>query len=789
MDIEFKQFLENFQADVASLVYAEGEGAIFEDKFTEYCAEMLEGAGETEAPICYAYIYPGDQGRDWKINGYALRDNYNDGLNKPYYETLDLFITHYQQDYNYTITKDVFNKRLNQLKRFVNGALKGHIDYLDPSNEIADLVKLIYLQSKHFDRINIYYLINGSSSQSADRIIIKGFENLGIYIHVWDIQRFFRLSSSSTDREAVEINVVDFLPEGSNGIQCLKVPEINDLYECYLAILPGTFLTKLYAEYSSKLLESNVRAFLGQKGKHNSGIKDTIKSKPHMFLPYNNGLSATADFVETKQVNSSLYITRLNDFQIVNGGQTTASLYHTEKSNKDIDLSPIFVQMKLTVIKNIIDKNIEVPLIANFANSQNRISPLDLSSNNPYFVKIEELSRRKYVANPNNSGQQMLWFFERVNGQYRELINRLKGNSLKIFKEQNLLPYKFIKADVTKLISLWDLEPHWVSMGPVKNFPIFEKKIKALVAKNKLPGENFYKVLIANAVIYKSIDKLYGRKNLDAIGDTNIKSMIVAYTVSYFHYLTENKLDLWKIYEDQKIEQDLENIFRELLVFVHNQMTAASVGTLFSEYAKKDTSWDSLKSKKYALNKFSINTYLITEEEALSRQKENENIELENEIVIVSKIISLGIKFWDGLKVYIGTTKELKETEFEVWDLLKKIRDNKNLDSSAIRVGRKVLEMIEKDLLDPDQIKHFSKLQDQVVIDLKAVYDKMSLLKREDWSNIIALSEQTHIFDPLEISNLKSVQRAILTKDKIKEASLIKANDSLIKLRRFNIKY
>ncbi|WP_442587461.1 AIPR family protein [Pedobacter sp. AW31-3R] len=789
MDIDFKQFLENFKADVSSMVYTEGDGAIFEDKFTEYCLEILENAGETEGPVAQSYIYPGDQGKDWKINGYALRDSYKDESKKTYYETLDLFITQYQQDYDYTITKDVFTKGLNQLKRFLNGALKGHIDYLEPSNTIAELVKLIYRQGHSFDRINIYYLINGSSYQKADKIVIKGFQDLGVYLHVWDIQRFFRLSVSSTEREAIEINVIDFMPDGSHGIQCLKVPAINDLYECYLAILPGSLLSKLYAEYSSKLLESNVRAFLGQNGKYNSGIRDTIKKKPHMFLPYNNGLSATAEFVETQKLDSSLYITKLNDFQIVNGGQTTASLYHTEKLHKDVDLNQIFVQMKLTVIKDAVDKNIEVPFIANFANSQNKISALDLSSNNPYFVKIEELSRRKYVSLPGNSNQQILWFFERVNGQYREFLSRQKGNSLKIFKEKNPLTNKYNKAEVTKLITLWELEPYLVSLGPVKNFPLFNKKISVLVSKNKLPGENFYKILISNAIIYRSVDKMYGRKNVDAIGDTNIKSFILAYTISYFHHITGNTLDLWKIYEDQKLEKDLEYIFKELLLFVHNYMTNAASGTLFSEYAKKESSWILLKSQNYSLDKFPIGKYIISPEEALARQQENENVDVENEIIMVSKITSLGLKFWDGLKLHIRNTGQLQELEFHVWDLIKIIRDQKNLDHSALRTGKIVLEMIEKNLLDVDSIKQLSALPELETVDLKAIYDRINMLKKEDWSKLIALSEQTHIFDTLEISNLKSVQRAILSKDKVKEASLLKANDSLIKLKRFNIKY
>jgi hypothetical protein len=217
----------------------------------------------------------------------------------------------------------------------------------------------------------------------------------------------------------------------------LQVPSIDEMYDCYLAIVPGKILAKLYKEYSNELLESNVRAFLGQAGKFNNGIKDTIRTKPQMFLPYNNGITATAESVETKIMDNQLVIIKLNDFQIVNGGQTTASLYHTQKKFKDADLSKIFVQMKLTVIKDKEKKNIEIPNISRFANSQNKVSELDLSSNNPYFIQIENLSRKKYVVNPENKNQSLLWYFERANSQYRETLNKQTPAQQKKFKEAN----------------------------------------------------------------------------------------------------------------------------------------------------------------------------------------------------------------------------------------------------------------------------------------------------------------------------------------------------------------
>jgi hypothetical protein len=94
-------------------------------------------------------------------------------------------------------------------------------------------------------------------------------------------------------------------------------------------------LADIYNDYRSALLERNVRSFLQFNGKVNKGIRDTLKTAPHRFLPYNNGLSTTASSVVlTGASNGTAHIRSLADFQIVNGGQTTASI--AAASRRDI---------------------------------------------------------------------------------------------------------------------------------------------------------------------------------------------------------------------------------------------------------------------------------------------------------------------------------------------------------------------------------------------------------------------------------------------------------------------
>lgn len=789
MERALENYIEELKSDIASRVYSEGEGASFEDKFTEYCIEVLEAIGKSEGARVLSYVHPNSQGGiDWKINGFCLKDLTKDENKKEYYETLDLFITFYKNEYDYNITKDDYTKSLNQIKRFINSALKRHIDYIDKSNtELYHLIGTIGKQGKEFDRINVYFLINGFSNHEKEKIEIADSD---IFVHTWDIARLFKINESNSVHEPIEIEFQNFTENGK-GLQCLQVPSIDEMYDCYLAIVPGEILAKLYKEFSNELLESNVRAFLGQAGKFNKGIRDTIRTKPQMFLPYNNGITATAESIETKILDNQLVITKLNDFQIVNGGQTTASLYHTQKKFKDADLSKIFVQMKLTVIKDKEQKNIEVPNISRFANSQNKVSELDLSSNNPYFIQIENLSRKKYVVNPENKNQSLLWFFERANGQYRETLNKQSPTQQKKFKEQNPSILKFVKSDVAKFINGWELEPHFISQGSQKNFIHYTKKITDLVSKNKLPGENFYRKLIANAILFKTIDQLFGRKGVNAIGDTSLKALSVAYTVSYFHYLTNNRIDLWKIYEQQKINDFLSGHLSKLLAFVYNHIITEASGSLISEYAKRLSSWEKLKNVKYSENLITtLKEYLISEEEKVHRESEKEidTNSVEESVFVVSEIQKMGLKFWDGFKIYIDNNKPDGFDYMLMFDLLKKLKEEKNMTSREVTFGKKVLDFVQVNPSLAEEVKSLSKLADKEIVEVKFVYDKLLFLSKDDWKRIIDVAGQTKIFNNLELANVKSVQTSLSKKEILKEQALIKCYESLKKLKKFGIK-
>src|SRR5205085_1772823 len=117
-----------------------------------------------------------------------------------------------------------------------------------------------------------------------------------------------------------------------------------------VAIFPGALLHELYDEHGSRLLELNVRSYLQAKGKINKGILETLRNDPADFMAYNNGITVVAERILFGPLaNGREGIVELQGMQIVNGGQTTASIHRSAKEF-EADLSKVFVQGKIVTV-------------------------------------------------------------------------------------------------------------------------------------------------------------------------------------------------------------------------------------------------------------------------------------------------------------------------------------------------------------------------------------------------------------------------------------------------------
>jgi len=778
-DFELEQYVHEVFHEVNSMAYSDEDGASKEDKFTEFIMENLAEAEETEGiRLCPFTKENRFENIEFKINGYAIEDGF---------ESVDLFITHYVDTNEiYSLRKPEFDGLLKWSTKFLNAALKGHLDEIEPATEAFGLASIIKKYRNDFIRVNIFILSNGNIPFDAPNTTIKGFDELLININIWDLERLHRLSQSKYNREPIEI---DFKQTLGVTLPCLVMPSENDLYECFLAIVPGSTLAALYKNYGTRLLESNVRAFLQQTGKVNIGIRNTIKDEPHMFLPYNNGLATTAMDVKTEVENGQISITGVKDFQIVNGGQTTASLFHTLKKHK-ADLSEVFVQMKLTVIKDEEKKNEIVPFISRYANSQNKVSELDLTSNNAFLIKLEELSRTTYAIDPEDRNKQTIWFFERVKGQYRESLNKEPTlGKQKAFKLKFPTSQKILKSDVAKFINIYKRIPYHVSKGAQKNYNFYLREAEKEFKKKK-PTSVMWEDIVANGLLFKATDKLFGRKNQDPIGDTNIKSHTVAYALSLLHELTSGKIDLGTIWNKQLIDSQLEVELKKGLIYVYQFFTSLNV-MLISEAAKAEKTWQQLIDKKE--NPFDmsvIKQYCISDDDFKKRyEKKEDDVKEQLKYNKLQRITDLGIRFWDGLNIYMVRTDILSQAQQNSIAIIRgKLKRNGNFTDSEITKGANLVDFLLKNNVEFEDVSKLSGLTEGQIVDPTIIYNRFSKLKKEDWDKILQLGSQTSALSFNEISVIKTVIQKFKRKENIDLKRLQILEKSVNKLKRFGIK-
>lgn len=780
IDFELEQFIEELHHEIDSKTYVEGEGVFKEDVFTTHVVDLLSESGDTEGPVLCNYSLLNERGNlEVKINAYAIKENN---------ESLDLFITLYRDTRNlFNLNKAETQGLLKQLSRFAANSLKGYDDTIDKSHPAFSLHKDIKKHCKHFDRINLFILTNGHVTYEPPQDHeIKGFDDIAVIIHIWDIERIYRLVKSNSGREPIEI---DFEELFDSTLPCLRMPVENEVYECYLAIVPGRILATLYRNYSTRLLESNVRAFLQQTGSVNKGIRDTIMHKPYMFLPYNNGLAVTAQDVSTRMVDGQLEITAIKDLQIVNGGQTTASLFHTEKKSK-VKLNDVYVQMKLTVIKDENRKAAEVPNISRFANSQNKVSELDLTSNHPYLQRIEELSRTTYAVDPSNPNRQTLWFFERVKGQYREMINKeSKKSNQEAYKYKYPASQVFGKSDIAKYINIWHRLPHLVSRGAQKNYVAFLDSVQKELGK-KLPNRTFYEDLIANAILFLATDELFGRKNKNAIGDTNLKSFTVAYTLAYFHERTDNCLDLKKIWDTQSVPAILLNFLSRLIKLVYKYLASDKNG-LISEIAKSEKFWTSLKGTDFGINFDEVDEIMMAEGEYEERYSDNiDTLEEAKHYDRLQRITAAGFKFWDALPVFLLSRDEFSSAKKNFADIIKrKLKSTGELSDIEIKHGIEILDQLQEIGISIDTIKAKSKIIEEKIVDAATIYSRLKKIDDKSWARIIDLGNQTGVLEFREISVVKTASKKLKLNEAMDINMLSTLDRVLEKVKRFGIKF
>lgn len=590
------------------------------------------------------------------INGYYVEEN--EELESI---RVDLFITDFEQrDALERLGKtdiDLFFKRL--LKFFTESLNNELYNKIDESNAAYRIAEYIEDNKERIEEVNLFFFSERVVSDKLTGFTRQELDGVNIKYHLWDIGRFAKLKNSSKKKEPIEIN---FVEKYNSPLDCLKASLPTEKMESYLVVVPGTVLADLYNDYGARLLEQNVRSFLQAKGGVNRGIKKTIIDEPEYFFSYNNGITATAAQIETIKQDGILKIAKLVDLQIVNGGQTTASLARA-KVKDGADLSKIFVQMKLSIINM---DNIEADLIgriSQYANTQNKVNASDLSANHPYHVKLEELSRKIWAPPVPSQHRETQWFYERLRGQYSEqMLKEGRMGKLKYPKGQ-----LFNKTDLAKFMMTWDSdEPKWVNMGAQKNFVKFTESINHLWKKQSFHdsvNDLYYKKIVCRAIIFRFTEKLVQRQPWYTNG---YRANIVIYTLAFIsYYLKKNNKDLnySKIWANQTISEPFERLLLDLTKKINdiliNDNNPARTTSNISEWAKKDACWAQIIGMYYKDLSLSFDENFISELvdgesvdslEAEAARKEKTSTEL----AMQESLNSLSKSYWFSFSEYLS---------------------------------------------------------------------------------------------------------------------------------------
>ena len=570
MSLSLPDFLRETQTAVRSQMR---EGALYEELvFAGIVMDHMSEIGMTFEPVeCH---FEGKVGNaNLRLSGYSVSDDS---------DQLDFFVSLYAGvDVPTPIPDSETKTAVEQCLRFLTLCAEGKMaPKLDPSSDVRSLAETLQAIYSDLEQVRVYVITDRVAKSKSFKT--RDIGGKAVRLEVMDIERLHRHWSEGKPRDEL---VVDFTQVSGAPLPCVFVPGESDDYDYAMTAIPGEALRLLYEKFGARLLEANVRSFLSVKGKVvNVELLATLRTAPERFMAYNNGIVIVADEAFLGRTgDGSAGITWLKGLQIVNGGQTTASLYFTKKKYPDTDLSRVRVPAKIIVMK-VQDSTKEEELVSDisrFANSQNAVRQSDLSANKPFHIEIEKLALSTYC--PDGVGR---WFYERAAGSYNTMLAR-EGSTparLKQLKEIVTPPSrKITKTDLAKYMNAWGRKPDLVSLGSQKNFERFMDGLREVEGQSPapLPDVAAFKAMIAKAIVFKKTHALV-RPMFPAF-----QGNVAAYLVSMLADHLGDRIDLDKIWTRQDISQPLRQQLQVWAVEVNDALHSSSGGKMISEWAKK----------------------------------------------------------------------------------------------------------------------------------------------------------------------------------------------------------
>lgn len=650
-----KQFIDDIRND-ASL-----EGADPESYFIERVLTSLEEIGAISDPIPMSVEIRNARRQILSFDGYSYDEA--DGA-------LVLIISEFsnQRDSVPTLTNTRIDELVSYMQRFieesVNGNIRNFCDDSDPAVSIANEFRRKIgkgMTATEILRFKFVIISNYTLSKQVKNISQPDFLGRPVDLNVWTLERFFQTFMSNSS-EILEIDTQDF---GCDGIPCLKA-DLGEQsnYDAYLGIVPGKFLADIYLKYGSKLLQGNVRAFLSFRGNVNKGIRSTIMKAPENFFTFNNGIAIVARAVKFSPDKTKIVF--FKDLQIINGGQTTASLASAIiKKEAPKGMDTLYVPMKLTVL-NVDDDMSEEQVqryndltktISECANSQNAVKPADFFSNHPFHVKMEQLSRKVMAPPIGGNPYQTVWFYERSRGKWEQEQMKLTAHQRDLFKQKNPKDQLITKEKLAKCYNAILMHPDQVCKSSADNFKIFAPYIDGIFENDRDSiNDEFFKKCVCSIIIFDTLDKLISKEEWYPKGGN--KAQITPYTISKLMTLLPKGKDLdWvSIWNKQTLYPALATELLKLAYFTHIYLEKKADGGLVRSLSRLVSTWSDFKEVEYNLSDAFVYSLISKEETKATEQAAKRAHKFNAKIDASVEIFKLGTQYW--MNVYNVLTKE-----------------------------------------------------------------------------------------------------------------------------------
>lgn len=611
-----------------------------------------------------------------RVDGY----HFDNEPNRLSVYTLAILDFNSDDEYRNLITGDL-EGLFKRPERFITECIsKGLVNRLDSSLPQRPWMLEFEENFDKIDKINIILISNGKFSGRKKEFPAKEILEKRVSYQLFDLTRYTEIANSRTGSEPITIDMDDY---EDFELPCLKTSAISDRYESYLVSVPGGWLSRVYEDFSTKLLEQNVRTYLQARGNVNKGILDTISKDPSMFFAYNNGLTTTAENVELGTSKDGIpCIKKLSNFQIVNGGQTTASMYYASNRAKS-DLSDVFVQMKLSVVNpDVLDE--VVSNISRYANTQNKVSNADFFANHPFHRLFERHCNENSAPRKEGSTVSRYWFYERATGAYKNKTLYATASQRKTFEEKYPKNQVIKKTELSKYLVSFMGRPDKVSAGAdaAFNYSSIEFGDSAEFNEKKARyGVDWFKEAVAKTIIFRSLDKIIQQSDWDEGGGT--KAINVTYTIAWLQRRLRSikkEFNFAQVWKEQQISEEMSivlgQVAKQMLEALKHAAETQGTMTSPTQWAKRLNCWEDVKLKNFSLEESLISKFTISTEEGREKRRAARKIEREYDLLRdYMQICAIKPSAWTSIHEF-GQTNNVPETPKEN-QVVKKLQDLK----------------------------------------------------------------------------------------------------------------